>query len=180
MFENLSILYKKIINCIVFIYDMFFELIALDEFSLDKDEEQIMNDIDKEEKEITRKKEELIKRKDIPAIYLFALHTLHSPFPEAEDIIATSAEFSYSYAKFVLSGRFEKGEKAISENVDYSMLYSKFVLDERFPMAEKLILKSKYKDIYLGMFNDTTRKTIKRDNNVGFYKIYNAIYKKQK
>jgi len=60
-------------------------------------------------------------------------------FPEGEEAIATSHEYSYDYAKFVLRGRFEQGEEAIATDAYYSYYYARDIMHGAFPEGEKVM-----------------------------------------
>ena len=57
--------------------------------------------------------------------------------PKLERVIATSAEFSYWYARHVLKRKpFPAGEPAIATSAEYSYYYAIDVLQRRFPAGE--------------------------------------------
>jgi lambda repressor-like predicted transcriptional regulator len=81
----------------------------------------------------------LLKRGDPIKISLYARNILKGPWPEAEDIIAKSAEASYIYAGNVLKGPFLKGEDAMSKDTRYAYGYAVNCLKGRFLKGERAI-----------------------------------------
>lgn len=80
----------------------------------------------------------------------YASDILGGPFPEGEQIIATSPDFSYRYASEVLGGRFPLGEKAVLQDPNVAYSYTKYVIDDRWPEAEDLLRTDRrYWDIYV-------------------------------
>jgi hypothetical protein len=74
----------------------------------------------------------------------FALHIIHGPFAEGEEIIATDADCSYDYAYACIKGPFPAGEKAIATNANRSYLYAAYIIDRRFPAGEKAISNNRF------------------------------------
>lgn len=61
---------------------------------------------------------------------------------EIEALIATSAQYSYYYAKDVIKGRWEPGEAAIATSAQYSYCYAEYVIKGRFELGEAAIATS--------------------------------------
>ena len=96
-----------------------------------------------------------VLKNDAEIATLFARDVLNGRFEEAEDIIATSAKWSYVYAVSVLGNeRFEQGEPAIATDSGYSLSYAFHVLEDRFKMGEPAIRQNeKNWNMYKRQFN---------------------------
>lgn len=62
---------------------------------------------------------------------------------ELEQFIATSAKYSFRYAKRVIMDRFEYGEESIATKAWYAYFYAKGVIGGRFEFAEGVIASNK-------------------------------------
>ena len=72
--------------------------------------------------------------------------------PQLERVIATSARYSYGYARYYLKGKpFPLGEPAIATSAEYSYYYALDVLKGHFPAGEPAIATDRY---YASMYND--------------------------
>ena len=72
--------------------------------------------------------------------YKYAM-AIKGRFPAGEKAIATSAVYSYVYAKNVIKGRWPEGEKAIATSSYYSQGYAAMI-KKRFKLGEPAILAS--------------------------------------
>ena len=72
--------------------------------------------------------------------------TLARRFELGEEVIATDANFSFKYARYVIEGRFEKGEAVISQSANYSFKYAEEIIKGRFKLGEASILKFPFSD----------------------------------
>ena len=69
-------------------------------------------------------------------------------------LVHTSAEYSYLYARVILKGRFTPGEAAIAGDIWYSYQYATYVLKDRFPLGEAAIARyAVYSYQYAKRFN---------------------------
>ena len=60
--------------------------------------------------------------------------------PQLERVIATSARYSYGYARYYLKGKpFPLGEPAIATDAGWSYEYAFNVIERRFPLGEPAI-----------------------------------------
>ena len=64
-------------------------------------------------------------------------------FPEGEDAISKSSEYSYLYALDVIKGRWEPGEDAIMKDSGRAVSYAHHFLCGRWKAAEKAIAKKR-------------------------------------
>ena len=87
--------------------------------------------------------------------YCYEYCVVHGECMELEPVIATSARYSYLYAKNVIGGRFEKGEDAIATDAYYSYLYALHIIDGRFEKGEKAIASVK---LYKGLYTELLKK----------------------
>ena len=71
--------------------------------------------------------------------YWYARSVLRKPFPAGEAAIAGDALYSYWYAREVLGRQFPLGEAAIAEDAEYSCLYARDILKGPFPPGEAAI-----------------------------------------
>ena len=72
--------------------------------------------------------------------YMYARHVLKGQFPAGEPAIATNAGLSYEYARYCLKGKpFPLAEPAIAEDAMYSCMYAQHVLKGPFPAGEPAI-----------------------------------------
>jgi hypothetical protein len=78
--------------------------------------------------------------KDPELAFEYAYVVLEGPFPLGEPAIATSAEWSYDYAKHV-KGPWPPGEPAIAKDSGWAFAYARHVLDGRFPLGEPAIYR---------------------------------------
>ena len=78
--------------------------------------------------------------------YWYARHVLkRKPFPAGEPAIATSADYSYLYAQYVLKFKpFPAGEPAIATSAKWSYAYAFYVLQRRFPAGEPALATDAY------------------------------------
>ena len=73
-------------------------------------------------------------------------------FPLGEEAMAKDSRYSYRYARNILKGRFTKGEKAIARNAEYSYYYVFSILKRRFPEGEEAIAKDRIYSLYYAEF----------------------------
>jgi len=85
-----------------------------------------------------------VLKKDAHIATMFARDILLGRFEEAEEEIATSAQWSYVYAAMVLNGRFKLGEDAIATHAGYSLSYALNVLHGRFLAGEEVMKTDDY------------------------------------
>jgi len=77
---------------------------------------------------------------DPEASFYFAKYIKQDRFPEGEEAISKSAEFSYLYA-VLLGERFLAGEEAISKDPYASYNYAEDIIEGPFPLGEEAISK---------------------------------------
>lgn len=105
------------------------------------------------------------------------LNQVYVYWPEAEDVIATSAKYSYYHAMHNTEGIFEQGEDIIIQSPKFAYLYARDILQEAWPEAESVIYKNTfYKYRYLvdiiGLTNDEASKKINgEDANYDYEKF---------
>lgn len=80
---------------------------------------------------------------DAKMSYIYALTTLHGPFPQGEDSISKAPSFAFKYALNIIKGRFKLGEPAIAADATYAYRYAKEVIKNRFELGEPAILHQK-------------------------------------
>jgi hypothetical protein len=87
---------------------------------------------------------------DPELIYKYAKNIVKGKLNEREeDIIATSAYYSYRYARDILKGPFPKGENIIANSPFHAYVYAEVVLKDRFKKGEEAIINGPYITEYL-------------------------------
>jgi len=96
--------------------------------------------------------------KDPELAYEYAYNVLEGPFPLGEPAIATSAEWSYDYARYV-TGPWPPGEPAIAKESGWAFAYARHVLKGPFPLGEPAIYQDPETSYYYKKFLRLLKKT---------------------
>lgn len=85
-------------------------------------------------------------------IWYYIKNSVKEPWPEAEEILATTMEkphwaghrgsFAYHYAYEILERRWPEGENRIMKSVDSTIAYAENVIKDRWPEAEPFLLNA--------------------------------------